>query len=72
MTSHSEAAESPEDTLSRVYRMLRAELAIELLDRIKASPAGFSKLVVDLMIKMGYGGSREEAGRTVGKSGDGG
>jgi len=73
VTSHSEAAESPEDTLSRVYRKLRAELAIELLDRIKASPAGFfEKLVVDLMIKMGYGGSREEAGRTVGKSGDGG
>lgn len=65
--------ESPEDTLNRVYRQLRDDLAQELLERIKASPpAFFEKLVVDLMIKMGYGGSREDAGRTVGRSGDGG
>ncbi|MBS0558186.1 MAG: restriction endonuclease [Proteobacteria bacterium] len=67
------AAESPEDTLNRVYKQLRDDLAQELLDRIKASsPAFFEKLVVDLMIRMGYGGSREDAGRTVGRSGDGG
>ena len=32
----------------------------------------FERLVVDLPIKMGYGGSRKEAGRVIGKSGDGG
>lgn len=68
-----EALESPEDTLGRVYKELRAELADELLERIKASPPSFfEKLVVDLMLKMGYGGSREEAGKTLGKSHDGG
>ncbi len=44
-----------------------------MLERIKvSSPAFFEKLVVDLMIRMGYGGSREDAGKTVGRSGDGG
>ena len=37
-----------------------------------ASPAFFERLVVDLLVKMGYGGSRSDAGRAVGKSGDGG
>ncbi|MDR3386656.1 MAG: restriction endonuclease [Rudaea sp.] len=65
--------ESPEDTLNRIYLQLRDELASELLDRIKAAPPDFfEKLVVDLMIRMGYGGSREDAGKTVGRSGDGG
>ncbi|MBS0487656.1 MAG: restriction endonuclease [Proteobacteria bacterium] len=65
--------ESPDDTLERVHRQLRDDLAQELLERIKvSSPAFFEKLVVDLMIRMGYGGSREDAGKTVGRSGDGG
>ncbi len=65
--------ESPGDTIDRVYKQLRDNLAQDLLERIKtSSPAFFEKLVVDLMIKMGYGGSREDAGRTVGRSGDGG
>lgn len=65
--------ESPEDTLNRIHVQLRDELSQELLERIKAAPPSFfEKLVVDLMIKMGYGGSREDAGKTVGRSGDGG
>jgi len=65
--------ESPGDTIDRVYKQLRDDLAQDLLERIKtSSPAFFEKLVVDLMIKMGYGGSREDAGKTVGRSGDGG
>jgi restriction system protein len=65
--------ESPEDTLERVAKRLNADLAQDLLDRIKgAPPSFFEKLVVDLMLKMGYGGSRAEAGRTLGKTGDGG
>lgn len=68
-----ESVESPEDTLERVSRQMNADLAQDLLERIKAAPPSFfEKLVVDLMLKMGYGGSRAEAGRTLGKSGDGG
>jgi restriction system protein len=46
---------------------------VELLNRVKScSPDFFERLVVDLLIKMGYGGSRRDAGRAIGKSGDGG
>jgi restriction system protein len=71
--AQSSVEESPEDTLNRIHTQLRNELANELLERIKAAPPSFfERLIVDLMIKMGYGGSREDAGRTVGRSGDGG
>ena len=46
---------------------------MELLEQVKsASPAFFERLVIDLLVKMGYGGSRRDAGRAIGKSGDGG
>lgn len=62
---------TPEELISIGYQKLRHELATQLLDRIKScSPSFFEKLVVDLLIKMGYGGSREEAGKAVGKTGD--
>lgn len=65
--------ESPEDTLERVSLQLRQNLAVELLDRIKAAPPDqFERLVVDLLLAMGYGGSRQDAGEVLGKSGDGG
>jgi len=55
------------------YRRLRQDLEAELLDQAKSSnPAFFERLVVDLLVAMGYGGSRQDAGRAVGKSGDGG
>lgn len=66
-------SETPLEALERIYQKLNDELAEELLDRIKQStPAFFEKVVVDLLVAMGYGGSHEDAGRTVGKSGDGG
>lgn len=65
--------ETPEESLERAYHDLRATLASELLDAIKEnSPEFFERLVVELLVAMGYGGSIEDAGRTVGKSGDGG
>ncbi|WP_347262539.1 restriction endonuclease [Rudaea sp.] len=65
--------ETPQESLERLHKQLRDELAIELLDRVKqAPPSFFERVVVDLLIAMGYGGSREDAGKTVGKSGDGG
>src|SRR5262245_31124758 len=68
-----EAGETPEDALAAAYQMLRAALEAELLQQIKeSSPAFFERLVVDLLVKMGYGGSRQDAGRAIGRSGDGG
>lgn len=65
--------ETPRDTLERVHRGLNEQLATDLIERIKKMPPPFfERLVVDLLLRMGYGGSREDAGRTLGKSGDGG
>jgi restriction system protein len=69
----SPSSQTPEDALSNAYRSLRAELESELLEEIgRASPAFFEQLVVDLLVNMGYGGSRQDAGRAIGRSGDGG
>jgi len=67
------AAESatPQEELEAAYQRIRAELEAELLDRLKkCSPAFFERLVVDLLVRMGYGGSRQDAGRAIGRSGD--
>lgn len=65
--------QTPEDMLASAYRRLRGDLELELLDQVKqASPAFFERLVIDLLVSMGYGGSRQDAGRAIGKSGDGG
>ena len=64
---------TPEESLEYAFQKLRSELAKELLDVVKScTPAFFEKLVVDLLLKMGYGGSRKDAGQALGKSGDGG
>ncbi len=64
---------TPEEHLEYGYTRVREELATDILERIKRCPPGFfEKLVVELLLAMGYGGSRQDAGRTVGKSGDGG
>lgn len=64
---------TPEETLEEAYQKLQAGLASDLLQNIKeCSPSFFERLVVDLLVKMGYGGSRKEAGQAVGRSGDGG
>ena len=63
----------PEESIEKNYQKIRKELAAELLLKISEnSPAFFEKLVVDLLVKMGYGGSREDAGKAVSRSGDGG
>ena len=64
---------TPEESIERAHLSLRKDLARELLESImQCSPAFFELLIIKLMIKMGYGGSREEAGKAVGRSGDGG
>lgn len=66
-----EVKQTPEEILESGSQSLRRKLAEELLERIKQnSPRFFEKLVVDLLVAMGYGGSRKDAGEAVGRSGD--
>jgi restriction system protein len=63
--------QTPEELFESSYQELKEELANELLTRIKScSPEFFERLVVDVIVAMGYGGSRSEAGKAVGRSGD--
>ena len=72
-TEAADMGETPEEALASAHNKLRKRLENDLLDQIKsASPAFFEGLVVDLLVRMGYGGSRQDAGRAVGRSGDGG
>lgn len=65
--------QTPEEDLENAYRVLRTTLANDVLEMVKkASPAFFERLVVDLLVAMGYGGDVENSGQIVGKSGDGG
>ena len=71
LQSEDDKEQTPEEALENAYQNLRNELATELLTRLKSSPpALFEKTVVDLLVKMGYGGSRKDAGKAIGKSSD--
>jgi len=62
---------TPEEILENSYLKIRKNLAQELLMKIKSSSyTFFESLVVELLIKMGYGGSIQDAGRSIGRSGD--
>lgn len=64
---------TPSEALEAAYENLRDELADELLTKLKKiSPAFFERVVVELLVKMGYGGSRADAGKAIGRTGDGG
>jgi restriction system protein len=66
-----EPDQTPEESLENSYQRLRGTLAQDLLERIKGcSPSFFERLVVDLLVAMGYGGSRKDAGQAIGPSGD--
>ncbi len=65
-------ADTPEDSLAGAYNNLRKSLEEDLLEQVFAStPSFFEQLVVDLLVKMGYGGSRRDAGKAIGQSGEG-
>lgn len=71
--SGSEDDLTPEEHIAFGYQQIREELASELLRRTKECPPEFfEQLVIDLLLAMGYGGSRQEAGKAVGRAGDGG
>lgn len=63
--------QTPHEALESAYERLRSELASEILTSIRGcDPTLFEKIVVELLVKMGYGGSRKDAGRAIGRSGD--
>jgi restriction system protein len=63
--------QTPEELLDQAYQRIRKDLAAELLSKVlELSPAFFERLVVELLVKMGYGGSIQDAGKAVGRSGD--
>lgn len=73
LLSEQDATQTPEDALASAYSKLRKSLESEILSAVKeVSPSFFERLVVDLLVKIGYGGNRLDAGKALGKSGDGG
>lgn len=68
-----ELQQTPQEMLEYGYQKIKRDLAQELLNLVKkSSPRFFEKLVIDLLIRMGYGGSLKEAGKAIGQTGDGG
>lgn len=66
-------AQPPQERMETAAREIQQSLSDEILQTIRdCSPGFFERLVVQLLLKMGYGGSRQEAGQAVGRSGDGG
>ncbi len=62
---------TPDEQMRVGYSRLRESLAAQVLDRVRqVTPKFFEELVVDLLVAMGYGGSREDAAAVVGRSGD--
>jgi restriction system protein len=68
-----EPRQTPDEALELAYQRLRGELEAQLLAQVKLMrPSSFERLVVELLVAMGYGGTLQDAGRAVGQSGDGG
>ena len=68
-----ESDESPMETLDAAFQKVNATLASQLMDEVmKLTPGEFERLVVKLLLKMGYGSGIEEAGKVTQQSNDGG
>ncbi|WP_018233471.1 restriction endonuclease [Thioalkalivibrio thiocyanodenitrificans] len=66
-----ENSDTPEETLESAYLTIRKNLASEVLERVKScTPHFFEHLVVDLLLKMGYGRAGGGSGERVGQAGD--
>jgi restriction system protein len=62
---------TPEELMEVAFQNIKRTLADEILEKIRnVSPSFFEKLVVDLLVKMGYGGSIKDAGKAIGKTND--
>jgi restriction system protein len=65
------AEQTPDEIMRAAHRRIEAALAEDLLDRVRAAPPDFfERLIVNLLLAMGYGGSAADAGRALGRSGD--
>jgi len=65
--------QTPEEEIEAAYQRVRQGLSTERLQTVKeCSPSFFERLVIDLLVKMGYGGTRRDAGQAIGSTGDGG
>ncbi len=65
--------ENAEALIASSFELLNTELGREIVERVHSfSPAFFERLIVDLLVRMGYGGGRAEMGRALGRVGDGG
>ncbi len=68
-----ETGATPEEQIDRSHTALTSALEADLLDRVREKPPEFfERLIVDLLVKMGYGGGRQEMGKAVGRAGDAG
>jgi restriction system protein len=62
---------TPQEAFDGAYQQLRRSLEAEVLAAVKAASFRFfERLVVDLLVRMGYGGTLKDAGKAIGKSGD--
>ena len=67
----SDAEATPEEILRDVHKRINDTLSAEILTRVRDAPAVFfEKLIVKLLLAMGYGGTSEDAGRALGRTGD--
>lgn len=70
-STETETLQTPGELLESAYQKLHEDLSAELLKTVtECSPPFFERLVIDVLVKMGYGGSRKEAGKAIGRSGD--
>jgi restriction system protein len=66
-----EASQTPEEQIELAFLALRSSLGSEILSKLRtSSPSFFENLVVELLVAMGYGGTRKDAGQAIGRSGD--
>jgi restriction system protein len=66
-----EDSQTPEEALENAYEQVRRDVETDLLSQIMSNPPDFlERVVVDLVVRMGYGGSRKDAGQALGRSGD--
>lgn len=67
----SETSETPEEAFENAYLKIRADVESKIIQKILANPPEFlERVIIDLVVKMGYGGNRKDAGEAIGRSGD--
>jgi restriction system protein len=66
-----DTTQTPEEMIELAYQNIKSSLEQEVLSKLKSiHPSFFERIVVELLVKMGYGGSIQDAGRAIGKTGD--